>query len=137
MVGLVVGHLALGVAFAASSLPLILIRLALAGLLGNCVLALRRWRCQAGTRFSLRFDGSMEVTPPDGSSYEARADASCREFAWAVWLAWRGEGARSAPPQAQRGVMMIPRDALAGDDWRALKIWLRFRAEQASGSAGN
>lgn len=135
--GLVVGHLALGVAFVASSLSPILAGVALAGLLGSCIVALRRWQYQARTRFSLRFDGSIQVTPPDGAPYDARADAGCREWAWGVWLAWRGEAAGSAKPQTRRGLMMIPRDALATEDWRALKIWLRYRAEHAGGPAGN
>lgn len=127
MAGLLAGHLVLGAAFLASSLPAYLVSLALAGLAISAVIALGRWREGARTRFVLRLDGTLQVMPPDTEPYEATAARDCRVFGWAVWLAWRGN------EEAQRGILLIPRDALSAEAWRVLRIWLGFRSRPADG----
>jgi hypothetical protein len=130
MAGLVVGHLVLGAAFLASSLPVYLVGLALAGLAINAAIALRRWREGARTHFLLRLDGTLQVTPPNAEPYEATAAPDCRVFGWAVWLAWRGnEG-------APRGILLIPRDALTAEAWRILRVWLGFRSHPMDEEGG-
>jgi len=124
--GLIVGHLILAVAFVLSSLSPMLIGLAVVGVAANAVASHRRWRQMARLRFVLSRDGTIQVIPPAGLPYEARAGRACRDLGWAVWLAWRctAEEGRAG----QEGILMVPRDALAPEAWRALRVWLRFRS---------
>lgn len=104
--------------------------LATLGLLGSWIFHLRRWRGGGGWRVLLRQDGSLRVMSATGQAFEATASRRhSRVFSWAVWLAWR------AGQDGQQGVLMIPKDALAGEDWRALRIWLGFFA--APGESGD
>lgn len=122
MAGLVVGHLVLGLAFLASSLPPWAIGLACLSLAASAFLHDRRWRQAARLRFILGQDGAIQVIPLVGPAYEARAGRGCRDLGWAVWLAWQG----TAEGGGKAGLLMLPRDAVAPEVWRALRIWLRF-----------
>ena len=121
MAGLVAGHLVLGSAFLCSSLPPFAIGLSLLGLLASGAVSSWRWRQMARLRFVLGQEGAIRVIPALGPAYEARAGRGCRDLGWAVWLAWE-DG------QGQAGILMLPRDALAPDAWRALRIWLKFHS---------
>jgi toxin CptA len=126
MAGLVAGHLVLGLAFLRSSLPVIGVALALVSLLGSAMLSYRRWRRTVGLRFVLAQDGAIQVIPPAGPAYEARAGCGCRDLGWAVWLAWRGTAEEGG--HGRENVLMLPCDALAPEARRALRIWLKFRS---------
>jgi membrane-bound toxin of toxin-antitoxin system len=132
MAGLVAGHLALGQAFLRSSLPPAGIGLALAALLAGGIVTYRRWLRRTSGRFILRQEGTMQVIPPAGAAYEARAERGCRDLGWAVWLAWRSTAEEGAACHGQRGILMLPRDTLSPEAWRALRIWLRFRSGLAT-----
>lgn len=127
MAGLAAGHLALGVAFLHSSLPSSLVGLALMGLLASNILSHRRWLRRAGLRFVLQQGGEMQVFDLAGAAYAARADKGCRDLGWAIWLAWHG-ASPDADRDGQHGILMLPRDALSPEAWRALRVWLRFQA---------
>jgi len=125
MAGLVAGHLALGLAFGTSSLPRCFIGLAWLSLALGGVAHWRGWRRTARLRFVLTQDGVIQVIPPADPPYEARAGQGCRDLGWAVWLAWRGAEEDGA---SHEGILILPRDALNPEAWRALRIWLKFRS---------
>ena len=129
MAGLLVGHLLLGLAFLCSSLPTWLVALAWVVLTVSGVTSYRRWRQRARWRFVLGRESTLHVIPPIGPAFEAQAGQHCRDLGWAVWLAWRGtaQGGRG-----QEGILMLPRDSLTLDAWRALRIWLKFRSGLAA-----
>lgn len=132
MAGLLAGHFSLGLGFLASSLPPAVISLVLAGLATAGVGAFRRWRRDASLRFVLKADGLLQVIREGEPALEAQADQGCRDLGGALWLAWRsGVEEGGAAGRRRRGVLMVPRDALSSEDWRRLRIWLRFRAELA------
>jgi hypothetical protein len=129
MAGLLVGHLLLGLAFLFSSLPIGLVGLAWIVLAMSGVAAYRRWRQMARWRFVLGQEGTLHVIPPIGPAFEAKAGRHCRDLGWGVWLAWQGMAEGGG---GQEGILMLTRDALTRDAWRALRIWLKFRSGLAS-----
>jgi membrane-bound toxin of toxin-antitoxin system len=126
MAGLVVGHLVLGMAFVLSSLPEVGIGFALMGLVACAAASCWAWRRRVRLRFVLGQEGAIRVIPPLGPAYEARATRDCRDLGWAVWLAWRCTAEEAG--RGQVGILMLPRDALAPEAWRALRVWLKFRS---------
>ena len=69
---------------------------------------------------TLRADGLLELERTAGLGGEARVLAQSTVAAWLVALLLRCEGAREA-------LTILP-DALDPDDFRALRLWLRWRA---------
>lgn len=128
MAGLVVGHSVLGLGFLRSSLPASVIGMAWLGLASSAVLAYRRWRRVAGLRFVLGQEGTIQVIPPAGAAFEARVGQGCRDLGWAVWLAWHRTEDAGSEHARRGGILMLPRDALPPEAWRALRIWLKFRS---------
>jgi len=128
MVGLLAGHLVLGLAFLCSSLPVWVIAVAWVGLAASAVMTHRRWRRMAGLRFVLGHEGTIQVTFPTGATLEARAGQGCRDLGWAVWLAWKATDGSGGDAAGKGGVLMLPRDSLPPATWRALRTWLRFRS---------
>jgi hypothetical protein len=127
MAGLLAGHSVLGWAFLESSLPSFAVSLALLGLAASAVASHWRWRRMARLHFVLGHDGVLQVIPADGPVYEARATGGCRDLGWAVWLAWRASPELNGVGQTT-GILMLPRDALTPEAWRALRIWLKLRS---------
>lgn len=137
MAGLLAGHFSLGLGFLASSLPPAVISLVLAGLATVGVGAFRRWRRDASLCFVLKPDGLLQIIRDGEPAFEARADQGCRDLGWAAWLAWRASVEEGGAAGRRRcGVLMVPRDALSSEDWRRLRIWLRFRAGLADCAPG-
>lgn len=129
MAGLLVGHFVLGLAFLSSSLPACGIGAAWLGLASSAVMAYRRWRKMASLRFMLGYEGAIQVIPPTGASFEARAGQGSRDLGWAVWLAWQAvQDDSRGDATGHGGVLMLPRDAVPPATWRALRVWLRFRS---------
>ena len=70
---------------------------------------------------TLDADGTLEFERADGRRGRARVLAQSTVIAWLVVLLLRGEGGRVA-------LSVLP-DALSPEDFRALRLWLRWRAE--------
>ena len=70
---------------------------------------------------TLGSDGTLEVEHADGQRGRARVLAQSTVIAWVVVLLLRGEGWRES-------LTILP-DSLSPDDFRALRLWLRWRAK--------
>lgn len=75
---------------------------------------------------TLAADGSVEAVRPDRSRFPAVVSLQSTVFPWLVVLLLRTSGSRRLLP-----VVIVP-DTLHGDELRALRSWLRWKA--ASGA---
>jgi hypothetical protein len=95
----------------------------------SLVRSLRRqaWRSCAGIeRVDLRPDGSARVYDRDGSRHEARLTRSTLVTPWLVILVLATGRLRPAR------TLVVPLDSLPSDDFRRLRVWLRWtRAERS------
>lgn len=72
-------------------------------------------------RLTLRADGLLDLERSSGLGGEAAVLAQSTVMSWLTVLLLRRDGRREA--------LAILADALGPDDFRALRLWLRWRAE--------
>lgn len=88
--------------------------------------ALHYWRSRPGLRLRCKADGALECWRGEAwQRVEVHPDAVV--LPWLVVLAWREKG------KTRR--LMIPRDALAAEEHRHLRVWLKWRARDREGAA--
>jgi hypothetical protein len=96
----------------------------------SLVLSLRgtAWRSSGGfARVELRADGSVCAVDRRGQTHEARLTRSTLVTPWLVILVLATGRLRPAR------TLVVPLDSLPSDDFRRLRVWLRWtRAERAS-----
>ncbi|AYH44727.1 hypothetical protein CDA09_15270 [Azoarcus sp. DN11] len=126
-------HVIAAFAFVRSSLPLLLVIVAVGWLVVSLRETVRIERDKAGVRLTLEEGGELRVAPmgdPRRVVYGA-AEGSCADFGWVVWIHWRGARVRGAKVRPLVGAMMLVRGNLNQGDWRGLKIWLRHKVDAA------
>ena len=100
--------------------------LALYGQLGAallaCAITLQAWRAPLPHELKLHADGRLEWRESAASWQAAIVLPRSTVSPWLCLLAYRTEGERRA-----RYLTILP-DSLKGDDFRKLRIWLRWRA---------
>lgn len=114
-------HLVAAIAFVCSSLSWSIVAPAVAALAASLNTSLLRERRKTGLRVLLENGGTLKVES-GGRAESAVPEAGCTDFGWAVWLQWRHSNA------AGGGALMLLRDNLGEDAWRALRTWLRHKA---------
>ncbi len=113
-------HLAAMTATLLAALPLILRLLLLAAIAVAAGFTLRRLG-RAACRLTLRGDGLLEIERDGAAAASAQVLAQSTVMNWLTVLLLRGERGREA-------LTILP-DALSSEDFRALRLWLRWRAE--------
>lgn len=73
----------------------------------------------------LREDGRVDATLADGDRYEAAVSGRSTLWPWLVILQLEGGGG------ARRQTLAILPDALAGEEWRMLRSWMRWKSTEA------
>lgn len=126
------GHFFLGLALLAEGLPVPLVFAGGLGLLVSALMAHGRAGRLAGIRLDLREDGSLHVAGSEGPGLDARPSSATVDLGWAIWLGWRAEGPGS---RRQSEIILLLPDGMGPADWRALRIWLRFKVRSESGVA--
>lgn len=71
-------------------------------------------------------DAGLVALGDPSSSLAAQPIKHLTDYRWVVWLSWQAP-ASAARPGRTTSLMLLP-DHLAGEEWRALKIWLRHHA---------
>ena len=113
---LVAVHLAALAALLLTSLPGA-VRLTGALLLGGSLWA--TWNRLVSVRLRARADGQLEIWR-DAAWKQVQLRSDSVALPWLIVLRWR-EGRR-------RHSLALPGDALAGDEHRRLRVWLRWKA---------
>lgn len=113
---LVILHLAALAALFLALLPAAA-RLAGVALLGASLWA--SWRRLVSLRLRAKADGQLEIWRDDAwKPVQLRCDSVA--LPWLIVLRWREGGRRHS--------LALPADALAGDEHRRLRVWLRWKA---------
>lgn len=94
-----------------------------------CVITLQAWRAPLPLELKLHADGRLEWREAAASWQSATALPGSTVSVWLCLLAYRTEGERRA-----RHLTILP-DSLEGDDFRRLRVWLRWRAGVEGGRA--
>jgi hypothetical protein len=94
---------------------------------GIAIHALRRG-ARAPIALTLRRDGEVEIAYRDGVREQVLVDARSTVTAWLVVLLVRGRGRCQA--------LSLPRDAVATDQHRQLRLWLRWIAAKPGDTKG-
>ena len=113
-------HLAAMTATLLAALPLIVRLLLLVAIAIAAGFTL--WRLgRAACRITLRDDGLLEIERDGAAAGSAQVLAQSTVLNWLTVLLLRGDRGRES-------LTILP-DALSSDDFRALRLWLRWRAE--------
>lgn len=121
-------HFLFGVGLCHDGLPLSVRLAGGAGLIVSLWFARRRVARTSGLRILLQGDGDMVLLNPGQETLNARPTRGTVDLGWAIWLGWRSQG--EAPSS---GIILLVPDAVTPEDWRGLRIWLRFVVPWESG----
>lgn len=87
------------------------------------VLTFHAWRTRIPRELRLFPDGSLEIRHPAQAWQTAQVLTRSMVNPWLTVLAYRLEGERHG-----RSITLLP-DSLSRDDFRRLRVWLRWRAD--------
>lgn len=88
-----------------------------------------QWRPQAPLRVRLGDSGDLRVLGDDGAEQPARLLADSHVSPWLVVMRYRLPGQRRT-----RRRVILP-DSLAAEDFRRLRVWLRWRGQAPGATA--
>lgn len=127
---MLVAYIGLGAAalgcLAVVSIPLVILAPAVFAVIAVSGIAIRRHALLRGPRAAI----AMQLLPGGGCIVEERSGDEIEAAVLPDSVAWQWLLLlRLAPHQSRRHlVVVVPRDAVSGEDWRRLSIWLRWEA---------